>query len=71
MVESWVCGAMKRFRVVHGLDGWLRVGYMVRWRDLGFRTGWLVERWVYGAMERFRVVHGAVAGSLINMLFYC
>ena len=60
---------MERFRVVHGLGGWLR--YVVRWRDLGWRTGWLVENWVCGAMERIRVVHGVVADSLIHMLFYC
>ena len=47
---------MERFRVVHELGGWLR--YVVRWRDLGWRTGWLAESWVCGAMERFRVVHG-------------
>ena len=52
MAESWVCGAMERFRVVHGLGGWLRVGYVVRWRDLGWRTGWLAENWVCGVMER-------------------
>ena len=40
--------------MVHELGGWLRE--VVRWRDLGWRTGWLVENWVCGAMERFRVV---------------